>query len=152
MKKDLASHCFYSLCTPLSTSFIFYYNTFGLCGHLNNCTNRNFEEKHCLLHQKTSYFQEAPSANELRVWDDRSTTRISSSSPEKKTAAASRLSPWLCRWRTIGVKALSEVDLGDQRDSVHEALKHGLAYFLHSFTMEGIYVLAFTVRGLRVLI
>lgn len=78
-------------------------------------------------------------------------TQTSSSSLGNKKLAASRLSPWFCRWGTTGIKMLSEAPR-DQRDSVNEALEPGLAYFSHGFTMEGIYGLAFSVRSLRVMI
>lgn len=78
-------------------------------------------------------------------------TQASSSSLGKKRATASRLSPWLYRWGTTGIKTLSEAPR-DQSDFTNETLKHGLAYFPHGFTMEGIYVLAFPVRNLRVTI
>lgn len=77
--------------------------------------------------------------------------QASSSSPGKKRAEASRLSPWLYRWGTTGIKTLSEAP-GDQSDFKNETLTHGLAYFPHGFTMEGICVFAFPVRSLRVTI
>lgn len=77
-------------------------------------------------------------------------TQASLSSPGKR-AAASSLSQWLYSWGTTGIKTLSEAP-GDQSDFVKETLKHGLAYFPHSFTMKGIYVLAFPVRSLQVMI
>ena len=52
-------------------------------------------------------------------------TQTFSSSLGNKRVAASRLSPWLCRWGTTGIKTLSEAPR-DQRDSVNEALKPGL--------------------------
>ena len=78
-------------------------------------------------------------------------TQASFSSPGKKRAAASRLSQWLYRWGTTGIKTLNDTS-GDQSYFVNETLKHGLAYFPHGFTMEGIYVLAFPVRSHRVMI
>ena len=138
--------------------------TFGLCGlktwcvitqSANQCKNKVWKE--ALLYQKTSHFQEAPSANELRAGDGGSIHTGISLLPWGEGSSSQQAGPWLYRWGATGIRMLRmllEIRglLWMRLSNMGWPLKHGLAYFPSGFTMDVIYVLAFPVRSLPVTI